>query len=60
MFPGERIGGTIHLAPGKGHPETESKNSSAIHWDLVCGLRQGGRIEIDGEPFLVDGKILVD
>jgi len=27
---------------------------------MVCDLRQGGRIEIDGEPFLVDGKILVD
>ena len=56
----EKIGGTIHLALGKGYPETGSKNSSAIHWDMVCDLRQGGRIEVDRETFLENGKILVD
>ncbi|MCX6096552.1 MAG: aminopeptidase, partial [Candidatus Bipolaricaulota bacterium] len=56
----EKIGGTIHLALGKGYPETGSKNSSAIHWDMVCDLRQGGRIKVDGETFLENGKILVD
>ena len=56
----KRIGGTIHLALGKGYPETGSKNSSAIHWDMVCDLRQGGRVEVDGETFLENGKILVD
>lgn len=55
----EKIGGTIHLALGKGYPETGSKNSSAIHWDMVCDLRQGGEVRIDGTLFLKDGKILV-
>jgi aminopeptidase len=55
----EKIGGTIHLALGKGYPETGSKNSSAIHWDMVCDLRRGGEVRVDGTLFLKDGKILV-
>ncbi|MCR4403958.1 MAG: aminopeptidase [Candidatus Acetothermia bacterium] len=55
----EKIGGTIHLALGKGYPETGSKNSSAIHWDMVCDLREGGEVRVDGTLFLKDGKILV-
>ena len=46
----EKIGRTIHLALGKGYPETGSKNSSVIHWDMVCNLRQGGRV-FDDELF---------
>lgn len=55
----EKIGGTIHLALGKGYPETGSKNSSAIHWDMVCDLRQGGTVHVDDVLFLKDGKILI-
>jgi aminopeptidase len=55
----EKIGGTIHLAVGKGYPESGSKNKSAIHWDMVCDLRKGGEVRIDGTLFLKDGKILV-
>jgi aminopeptidase len=55
----EKIGGTIHLALGKGLPETGSKNKSAIHWDMVCDLRDGGEVRVDGTLFLKDGKILV-
>ena len=55
----EKIGGTIHLALGKGYPETGSQNSSAIHWDMICDLRQGGEVRIDGTLFLKDGKILI-
>ena len=55
----EKIGGTIHLALGKGYPESGSKNKSAIHWDMVCDLRQGGRVWVDDTLFLDDGKILV-
>jgi aminopeptidase len=55
----EKIGGTIHLALGKGYPESGSKNKSAIHWDMVCDLRQGGRVWVDDTLFLEDGKILV-
>jgi aminopeptidase len=55
----EKIGGTIHLALGKGYPETRSKNESAIHWDMVCDLRHGGEVRVDGTLFLKEGKILI-
>jgi aminopeptidase len=55
----EKIGGTIHLALGKGYPESGSKNKSAIHWDMVCDLRKDGEVRVDGTLFLKDGKILV-
>ena len=55
----EKIGGTIHLALGKGYPESGSKNKSAIHWDMVCDLRDGGEVRVDGTLFLKDGKIMV-
>ena len=31
----EKIGGTIHMALGKGFPETGSKAISTIHWDIL-------------------------
>jgi aminopeptidase len=46
----EKIGGTVHLALGRSYPETGGVNDSAIHWDLICDLRQGGRLTADGEP----------
>ena len=55
----EKIGGTIHLAVGTGYPESGSKNRSAIHWDMVCDLRQGGEVYVDKTLFLKDGKILI-
>jgi aminopeptidase len=55
----EKIGGTIHLALGKGYPESGSKNESAIHWDMVCDVRDGGEVRIDGTLFLKDGRILI-
>jgi aminopeptidase len=55
----EKIGGTIHLAVGTGYPESGSKNKSAIHWDMVCDLRKGGEVHVDGTLFLKDGKILI-
>jgi aminopeptidase len=54
----EKIGGTAHMALGAGYPETGSTNTSAIHWDMICDLRQGGRIEVDGDPLLVDGQFV--
>jgi aminopeptidase len=55
----EKIGGTIHLAVGMSYPETGGQNSSAVHWDMVCDLRQGGRITVDGEQLQVDGRFVV-
>jgi len=55
----EKIGGTVHLALGKGFLETGSKNDSAIHWDMVCDLRKGGRVLVDGETFCENGKFVI-
>ncbi|GAC1656753.1 MAG: aminopeptidase [Candidatus Dormibacteraceae bacterium] len=55
----EKIGGTIHLALGAAYPETGGLNRSAIHWDMVCDLRRGGRITVDGDVLMEDGKLLV-
>ena len=35
------------------------KNESALHWDLVKDLRNGGRIELDGEVVQENGTWLV-
>jgi aminopeptidase len=55
----EKIGGTVHMAVGKSYPESGGVNESAVHTDLVCDLRLGGRIAVDGEDFQVDGKFVV-
>ncbi len=51
----EKIGGTIHMACGSGYPGSGSKNVSAIHWDMICDLRQGGKVFVDGELFMENG-----
>lgn len=55
----EKIGGTIHMALGRSYPETGGRNESAIHTDIVCDLRQGGEITVDGELFAKDGKYMM-
>jgi aminopeptidase len=55
----EKIGGTVHMAVGSGYPETGSTNQSAVHWDLICDLRAGGQVDVDGQPFLRDGHYVV-
>jgi aminopeptidase len=55
----EKIGGTIHMALGKGYPKTGSVNQSAIHWDMICDMRDGGQIFVDGELFYDSGKFMV-
>ncbi len=52
----EKIGGTVHLALGRSYPETGGKNESALHWDLICDLRAGGRLTADGETVIQDGR----
>ena len=54
----EKIGGTVHLALGRSYPETGGKNESALHWDLICDLRAGGRLTGDGELLLADGRFV--
>jgi aminopeptidase len=55
----EKIGGTVHMAVGAGYPETGSTNQSAVHWDFICDLRDNGEVDVDGEPFMRDGRFVV-
>lgn len=55
----EKIGGTFHLAVGSGFEEAGGKNTSAIHWDLICDARTDTEMLIDGEVFYKNGKILI-
>ena len=54
----EKIGGTVHMALGAAYPESGGKNKSALHWDMVCDLRKGGRIEVDGKVIAKNGRFL--
>jgi len=55
----EKIGGSVHLALGRSYEETGGRNQSSLHWDMICDLRQGGRIEADGKVLQADGKFRV-
>jgi aminopeptidase len=52
----EKIGGSVHLALGRSYEETGGRNVSGLHWDMICDLREGGRLEVDGKVLQADGK----
>jgi aminopeptidase len=54
----EKIAGTVHLALGRSYPETGGTNSSALHWDLICDLREGGRLLADGQMLNENGSFV--
>lgn len=56
----EKIGGTIHLAVGESYAIAGGENKSAIHWDMIKDLRNGGEIYLDGELVQKDGRWLMD
>jgi aminopeptidase len=55
----EKIGGTIHMALGAGYPETGSLNTSGLHWDMICDMRNEGEVLADGEAIYRNGKFLL-
>ena len=55
----EKIGGSFHLAVGTGFPETGSKNTSAIHWDMICDIREDSEIKVDGEILYANGEFKI-
>ncbi len=55
----EKLGGTVHMAIGASYPESGGVNDSAVHWDMVCDLRSGGSITVDGELLQRDGQFVV-
>jgi aminopeptidase len=54
----EKIGGTMHLALGSAFPQTGGSNTSGLHWDLICDLRQEGEVYADGELVWKAGRFL--
>ena len=55
----EKMGGTVHIAPGNSIPEGGGVNQSTIHWDMLCNMMEDSEIRADGEVFYKDGKFLV-
>ena len=55
----EKIGGSFHMALGAGYPETGSVNKSAIHWDMICDVREDSEIHVDGDLLYKDGKFMI-
>ena len=56
----EKIGGTMHFALGAGFADLGTKNESALHWDLVCDLREEGEVYADGELVWRAGRFLAE
>jgi aminopeptidase len=54
----EKMAGTVHLALGRSYPETGGTNISALHWDMICDLRSGGRLSIDGQVLNENGSFV--
>jgi aminopeptidase len=54
----EKIAGTVHLALGRSYPETGGVNASALHWDMICDLRDGGRLTGDGQTLNENGRFV--
>jgi aminopeptidase len=54
----EKLGGTFHIALGAGYPETGSKNTSTIHWDMICDMRTNSEMCADGEVIYRNGKFI--
>ena len=54
----EKIGGTIHMAIGQSYLQCGGKNQSAIHWDMIGNMTNGGEIYADDEKIYESGKFL--
>ena len=56
----EKVGGTVHVALGRAMeecvPEDREYNESRVHADVVVDTREG-RVELDGDPLIVDGEL---
>jgi len=56
----EKINGSFHMALGRSYPETGGKNVSAIHWDMICDMRDGGEIWVDDDLLYKDGEFVIE
>ena len=56
----EKIGGTTHVALGRSLPEAGGKNLSAIHWDMLCDMKNEGKILADDQLIYQNGKFTIE
>ena len=54
----EKLGGTVHMALGNAYGECGGRNVSAIHWDMLCDMKQCGKIYADGKLIYENGRML--
>jgi len=54
----EKIGGTMHLALGSAFTQAGGSNTSGLHWDMICDLREDGEVYADGELIWKAGRFL--
>jgi aminopeptidase len=55
----EKLAGTIHMAIGAAIPEAGGKNESAIHWDMLADMHDGGEIYADGILIYENGRFII-
>jgi aminopeptidase len=55
----EKIDGTVHLALGNSYPVCGGRNKSALHWDMIRDLRDGGELYFDGTLVQKDGRFVI-
>lgn len=56
----EKIQGTVHMAVGMSYPESGGVNQSQVHWDMVCDMRNGGKLFADGNLIYENGVFTID
>lgn len=55
----EKLAGTVHMAVGASLTEAGGKNESAIHWDMLADMSEGGQIYADGELVYKNGEFII-
>lgn len=55
----EKIGGTVHLAIGQSYLQAGGKNQSAVHWDMITDMTEGGQILADNIKIYENGQFLI-
>ncbi len=55
----EKIGGTIHMAVGQSYSQTGGKNKSAVHWDMITNMKDGGIIYADDQKVYENGNFII-
>jgi len=54
----EKIGGTVHMAIGQAYMQNNGTNKSAIHWDMIADMKNGGQVYADDELVYESGQFL--